>query len=289
MSDKTRNLRYKRPALASMGAYNITQELDDIVEACNGVRYYIEQADNDETLLNALDGDEDAEWEFRMAFADLSAKADELQMRLYEQDFEDFYRDFDDATVDLIGNRYELVGYDSEEEDYFSLTSYEQGLAQTEDGKRLCRLTKAEMLSRIGWALGILLAFFDLRQQYDYLKATFDILRDENSSLLDTIARRASGSGVARMRKREYSQISFDDLLGVPTAGEIVESHGRRLSYDEAAARIGEIIILNISTENHEWFRAVRVLKAVVTPDGERRLICERGKGLCYLRDGPSC
>ena len=88
------------------------------------------------------------------------------------------------------------------------------------------------------------------------------------------------------MRKREYSQISFDDLLGVPTAGEIVESHGRRLSFDEAAARIGEIIILNISTENHEWFRAVRVLKAVVTQDGERRLICERGKGLCYLMDG---
>ena len=95
------------------GAYNITQELDDIVEVCNGVRYYIEQADNDETLLNALDGDEDAEWEFRMAFADLSAKADELQMRLYEQDFEDFYRDFDDATVALIGNRYKfVVGYD---------------------------------------------------------------------------------------------------------------------------------------------------------------------------------
>lgn len=187
MSDRTRALRYKRPALASMGAYNITKELDDIVEACNGVRYYIEQADNDETLLNALDGDEDAEWEFRMAFADLSAKADELQMRLYEQDFEDFYRDFDDATVALIGNRYELVGYDSEEEDYFSLTSYEEGLAQTEAGRRLCRLTKQEMIERIGWAFGITLAFFDLRQQYDYIKATFDILRGENTSLLDTI------------------------------------------------------------------------------------------------------
>lgn len=159
MIDRIRALRYKRPALASMGAYNIMAELDDIVEACNGVRYYIEQADNDETLLNALDGDEDVEWEFRMAFADLSAKADELQMRLYEQDFEDFYRDFDDATVALIGNRYELVGYDSEEEDYFSLTSYEEGLAQTEAGKRLCRLTKSEMIERIGWAFGILLAF----------------------------------------------------------------------------------------------------------------------------------
>ena len=77
--------------------------------------------------------------------------------------------------------------YDTDEEDYSSLTGYEQELAQTEAGKRLCRLTKAEMLSRIGWAMGITLAFFDLRQSYDYLKAMFDILRDENTSLLDTI------------------------------------------------------------------------------------------------------
>lgn len=187
MTDRTRALRYKRPALASMGAYNIVAELETIVEACDNVRYYIEQADSDETLLNALDGDEDAEWEFRMAFADVSSKAEELQMRLCEQRFEDFYRDFDDATVALIGNRYDLVGYDSEEEDYFSLTSYEADIARTEAGKRLSRLTKADMLSRIGWAFGILLAIIDLRQQFDYLRATFDILRDENTSLLDII------------------------------------------------------------------------------------------------------
>ena len=30
-------------------------------------------------------------------------------------------------------------------------------------------------------------SFLDLRQSYDYLKATFDILRDTNTSLLDTI------------------------------------------------------------------------------------------------------
>lgn len=88
------------------------------------------------------------------------------------------------------------------------------------------------------------------------------------------------------MRKREGSQITFDDLLGVPAAGEIVERHGRRMSFDEAAARIGEIIILNISTESHEWFRAIRVLKMVVAPGGERRIVCERDKGLCYLGEG---
>ena len=123
MSDRTRALRYKRPALASMGAQEILLELESIVEACDNIRYYIEQADSDETLLNALEGDEDEEWEFRMAFADLSAQADQLQTMLYDQDFEDFYRDFDDATVALIGNRYNLLGYDGEEEDYFSLTS----------------------------------------------------------------------------------------------------------------------------------------------------------------------
>lgn len=78
-------------------------------------------------------------------------------------------------------------------------------------------------------------------------------------------------------------QLTFDDLLGVPTPGEIVERHGRRLTFAEAAAKIGEIVILNISTENHEWFRAVRVLRTVTTPDGEQRIICERDKGLCYL------
>ena len=49
-------------------------------------------------------------------------------------------------------------------------------MAQTEAGKRLMRRTKADMIATIGQCLGILLAFFDLRQQYDYLKATFDIL-----------------------------------------------------------------------------------------------------------------
>ena len=32
-----------------------------------------------------------------------------------------------------------------------------------------------------------MIAFLNLRQQYDYLKATFDILRDENTSLLQQI------------------------------------------------------------------------------------------------------
>lgn len=185
----TRNLRWKRPALASMGWSSIWEELDAIVEACGDIHWFIDQ--DDETLLNALDGDEDEVWEFKFAFADLEAKADQLGEALREQfgrgRSDDPDRDFDDCTVALVGNRYEMVGYDGYEEDYYGLTGYDRNLAQSEAGKRLMRKTKADMLSTIGQCVGTLLAFLDLRQSYDYLKATFDILRDENTSVLKQV------------------------------------------------------------------------------------------------------
>ena len=41
------------------------------------------------------------------------------------------------------------------------------------------RLTKPEMIATIGQCVGVLLAFYDLRHQYDYLKAAMDVLRDK--------------------------------------------------------------------------------------------------------------
>lgn len=187
-ANRTRNLRYKRSALASMGYDEIRTELDDIQGACQDIHWYIDQ-DND-SLINALDGEEEQAWEFKVAFSDLEAKADKLESLIREWhgwDEDGFGRTYNDCTVALIGNRYRTIGWDFSEEDYFSLTTYEQGLAHTEAGKRLMRKTKADMLSTIGQCMGILLAFLDLRQQYDYLKATFDILRDENTSLLQVI------------------------------------------------------------------------------------------------------
>lgn len=186
---RAENLRYKRSALNSMGYDALTDELYEIQEACADVHWYMSQ--DDDTLLNALDGDEEDAWEFRMAFADLEAKADELdraiqELRRWDED-DEFERTYNDCTVALIGQRYTLIGYDSYEEDYYGLTGYERELAQTEAGKRLMRLTKAEMISTIGQCVGILVAFLDLRQQYDYLKAAFDVLRDENTSMLQQI------------------------------------------------------------------------------------------------------
>lgn len=167
-----------------MGFEFLRAELDDIRDACDTIHWWTDQ--DDETLLNALDGDDEDVWEFKMAFSHLEAKADELLETIYElcRYEDDFGQVYDDCTVALIGNRYQTIGYDSFEEDYYALAGYEQGLAQTESGKRLMRRTKAEIISTVGQCFGILIAFLDLRQQYDYLKATFDILRDENTSML---------------------------------------------------------------------------------------------------------
>lgn len=82
-ANRTRSLRYKRPALASMGYDSIITELDEIYSACQDIQYYVD--DDDGTLLNALDGDDEAEWKFKMAFSDLSAKAERLYEHVYEE------------------------------------------------------------------------------------------------------------------------------------------------------------------------------------------------------------
>lgn len=207
-AERTRALRYKRPALATMGWEAIMHELEEIQEACDDVAYFI--GDEDE-LLDAFDGDANEAWEFRMGFSELSAKCNQLGEAMYEWNDRD---DFDDCTVALVGNRYDLVGYDGYEEDYYSLCRYEEELAVSEAGKRLMRQTKAEMIASIGQALGTMMAFLDLRQSYDYLKATMDILRDENHSILQTVKQIEDAYDKAQEHPESWSHDSryFDQL-----------------------------------------------------------------------------
>lgn len=184
---RTRALRYKRPALTSMGYEHIQRELEEIMEACDDVAWFAGDID---ALTEALDGSDEEAHEFILACGDLSAKAGMLLEQLYEvgeYDPEGTARQYDDCTVALIGNRYDLVGFDTLQEDYYSLTGYDTELAESEAGKRLMRHTKAEMLSIIGQSVGILVAFLDVRQKYDYLQTTLDVLRDENCSVLQVL------------------------------------------------------------------------------------------------------
>ena len=209
-AERSKALRYKRPALASMGYETLTSELNEIQAACSDVAYYFPQGDD--TLLDALDGDEEEAFEFQMAFSELSAKVDRLVDVMYEIGDQQQY---DDCTVALIGNRYTLVGFDGYVEDYFQLAGYESHLAESEAGKRMMRHTKAEMLSIIGQSVGALVAFLDIRQQYDYLKATIDILRGENQSMLQAIKRIEELYDRAQMDDWKRDSREFDALVAV--------------------------------------------------------------------------
>lgn len=195
--ERARNLRYKRAALDSIGWEDLTSELLDIEEACSDVRWYFDE--DGDNLVAAMDGDEDEAYEFKMAFADLEASCEQLREIIGEEyGVEEYYND---CTVALIGNRYNVVGFDAVETDYFALCRYEADLAVTEAGKRVTRWTKTEMLAKIGQCMGIVMAFLDLRRSYDYLKATMDILRDQNASVLQTI----------KDIERAYDKMDADD------------------------------------------------------------------------------
>ncbi len=181
-AEKARGLRYKKAILSSLNRDSILEDFYEIEQQCSDVQYFFEE--DGETLLNALNGDEEQEWEFKMMFSDLSAKCEQFRSAVYDNYVTEH---FDDFFVGICGNRYKCLGYDSYEEDYYSLTSYACDWARDESRKRLMRLTKEELLNIAGQCFGIAMSWNDIQHRYNCLQAAFDILKDENTVLLQYI------------------------------------------------------------------------------------------------------
>lgn len=186
--EKARQLRYKKPVLARINLNEIRSTLCEIQEVCDDYQYAF---DDDETLMNALDGDEDEAYEFKMLFAEVSAKCEKLY-ELINDDY-NIAEYFDDFFVGLackggdIYNQVDIYGYDDYEEDYYKLAYYERDMALTTAGKRIMRLSKADMVNIAGVYFGLAMAFLDVNYKYDYLKAAFDVLKDKNTSYLQVV------------------------------------------------------------------------------------------------------
>ena len=59
--EKAKKLRYKKTIVKELNLMTIQMELSDIQEACEDVHWYFDS--DDDTLLNALDGNQDEEYE----------------------------------------------------------------------------------------------------------------------------------------------------------------------------------------------------------------------------------
>lgn len=180
--NKARNLRYKKAIAKEVNIDKIREDLYDIMEECDNVRYYFEG--EDETLLNALDGNEEEEFEFKMMFSDLSAECEQMQEDLHWEYIPEHFDDFFCAA----STREELIGWDQYEGDYFGLgSSYEEEYARQEARKRMQRLTKEELMQTAQICFRIFRAYIGIKGRYESLKAAFDILRDENTGYLQMI------------------------------------------------------------------------------------------------------
>lgn len=178
---KAMNLRYKKPIARGLNLDDIKSSLWDIAEACGEVQYYIDG--DDDTLLNALDGDEDDAYEFKMMFSELSAECEQMQYDLENEYVPEYF----DLFFSAINKGGEMLGYDTYEHDYYGLNSFESGLANEEAVKKMKSLTKDQLIEAAQDCFRIYQAYIGLTYRYDCIKSAMDILRDENTGYLKMV------------------------------------------------------------------------------------------------------
>lgn len=177
---KARQFRYKKPIVKELNLMNIREELWNIQEECENVHWYCDT--DEETLINALDGNEDEAYEFKIMFGDLCAECEQMLMDLDEEWVPDCFFVAIGAGEDFGG----LLGYDTYEQDYFGL-SCADAYAEDESKKTLERLTKRDLIAAARQCFRIYQSFVALRYRYDCLKSAMDILRDQNTGYLQMV------------------------------------------------------------------------------------------------------
>lgn len=184
--EKARNLRYKRAVLADLNLETIQSTLYEIAETASDVKYWC--ADEDETQLDELIGDEEETFELKMAFSTLEADCEQMQQDMDNEWVPEFFDDFFGAIAG--GGAGEMMGYDRYAGDYFGLSgSWEAQQAQKECEKRLLAHTKQEIVEAYSICFRVAVNYIALKDRYDGLKAYIDILHGQNTGLLQTVKR----------------------------------------------------------------------------------------------------
>lgn len=178
---RAREMRYKKSIVKSMNLDDIRNTLYEIEEESSNVQWL----DDELGALEDILGEDEAQ-EFRMLYADLSNNANRLQEEMDE--LEGLYENFDDVAVVLSNDDDTLMGFDSYVEDYYGLEpGWESNQAIAEAGKRLERLTKKELIQTFQDCQRLMWAFANIRLKYERLQASFEILRGEQTAVLDAV------------------------------------------------------------------------------------------------------
>lgn len=182
---KARQLRYRKAIVKDINLDSIQEDLYEITSECDNVKWYFES--DDDTLINALDGDEDEAYEFKMMFADLCAECEQMQEDIQNEYIPECFNDFF-VAIGSGASGGGLLGWDTYEQDYFGIEVVES-VAEQESVKRLMRYTKEQIIESAHICFKVLYAYLGIKHRYDCLKAALDILRDENTGYLQLVKR----------------------------------------------------------------------------------------------------
>ncbi len=176
------NLRYKKSIAKEFNLDYIREELEEFSTECDNARWCVD-GDEDE-LIEAMNGDEEEAFEFRMLFSDLSYEAEKLYTMLNENYITEY---FDVFFAAVAHGAVELIGYDSFEDDYYGMTRYEQEWGKEEAEKQLMRLTKKDLIACARQCFGVASAFLNVRYKAEYLKAAMDVLESKNHAYIEAV------------------------------------------------------------------------------------------------------
>lgn len=182
---KAKNLRYKKPVVRDLNLETIQRTLYEIQEACGDVRWYIDSEDGAETLLNALDSEDDV-YEFKMAFAELESEAEQMADDMENEYIPECF-DIMFVGIGVQDQGGGMIGYDAYEDNYFGLGYYEAQLAEKDAAEKLKHLTKPQLLDAMQVCFRVAMLFVGLRTRFDNLQAALDILRDQNTAILQQV------------------------------------------------------------------------------------------------------
>ena len=180
---KAKMLRYKHPIARDMNLSFIQEKIWEMMDVISDVQWFMD--DDEKNLVNAMDGDEDDAYAFRMAFSDLAAELEQFQGDLNNEYVPGCFDElFPAAGANYFGG---YLGYDEYEQDYYGLSPYEYGAACKEAEKRILRMTKNELLEAVGACLKIVVSYVALQYRYDCLEASLRIIQERNLEHLKLI------------------------------------------------------------------------------------------------------
>lgn len=181
--EKAKRLRLRKPIAKNMNLDFLQQDLYDMQEACDDIRWYTDSEDGTDSLINALDGNEDEAYEFKMGFADLCAECERMCEELQEEWVPECFDIFFVATSN---DGTDLLGWDACEQDYVSI-GYTDSYIRGKAGEKLKAMTKDNLIAASMQCLKVYQSYIGLRNRYDNLKSAIDLLREQNTGYLQVV------------------------------------------------------------------------------------------------------